>query len=174
MVLENYTKEFSDLINWLKLKTEYENTPQPKRPTSLAWDIRKTSPLGRGCTNTTNSGRSHINLEANRTVRPDLTDVSGIRFKPCPNLSIHNAAKRKACANTSIQPSVPHCPGKLTPTRHLLLASPAKRHLNFDMGEKEGSGLRGFQEEGAAPAATAARSRTVSETIKEVGTRRNG
>ena len=45
-------------------------------------------------------------------------------------------------------------PGKLTPTRHLLLASPAKRQLNFGETEKKEQGSR---------------SRTVSETIKEVG-----
>ena len=46
-------------------------------------------------------------------------------------------------------------PGKLTPTRHLLLTSPAKRQLNFG-GDTE------KKEQGS-------RSRTVSETIKEVG-----
>ena len=45
-------------------------------------------------------------------------------------------------------------PGKLTPTRHLLLTSPAKRQLNFGDTEKKEQGSR---------------SRTVSETIKEVG-----
>jgi len=97
MVLENYTKDFKNLINWLRLKTEYETTPQPQRPTSLTWDIRKTSPLGK------------------------MTPAS--------------------------------TPGKLTPTRQLLLCSPAKRQLNFDE-TSEG---------------TKTRSRQVSETIKEVG-----
>jgi len=97
MTLENYTKDFKNLINWLRLKIEYESTPQPQRPTSLTWDIRKTSPLGK------------------------MTPAS--------------------------------TPGKLTPTRQLLLCSPAKRQLNFDENS-----------EGAKT-----RSRQVSETIKEVG-----
>jgi len=97
MTLENYTKDFKNLINWLRLKIEYENTPQPQRPTSLTWDIRKTSPLGK------------------------MTPAS--------------------------------TPGKLTPTRQLLLCSPAKRNLNFE-DNTEGVTVR---------------SRQVSETIKEVG-----
>ena len=102
--MENYTREFRDLVRWLRLKAEYENTPQRQRPTSLTWDIRKTSPLGKA------------------VVTPATT------------------------------------PGKLTPTRQLLLCSPAKRQLNFESGcEVEGGvGAR-------------ARVRQVSETIREVG-----
>ena len=100
MVLDNYTKDFKGLVSWLKIKVEYENTPPPQRPTSLTWDIRKTSPMGK------------------------VTPVS--------------------------------TPGKVTPTRQLLLCSPAKRQLNFEAELEAGHGVR-------------ARSRQVSETIKEVG-----
>ena len=99
MHLDNYTKDFKSLVHRLKTMVEYENTPPPQRPSSLTWDIRKTSPMGK--------------------VTPAST------------------------------------PGKLTPTKHLLLCSPAKRQLNFESDLEVG--LR------------TVRSRQVSETIREVG-----
>ena len=47
MHLDNYTKDFKSLVHRLKTMVEYENTPPPQRPSSLTWDIRKTSPMGK-------------------------------------------------------------------------------------------------------------------------------
>ncbi|XP_076350517.1 SCAPER domain-containing protein short spindle 3 isoform X1 [Tachypleus tridentatus] len=47
MMLETYIKDFQALIQWLNLSKDFENTPPPNRPVSLAWEVRKTSSPGR-------------------------------------------------------------------------------------------------------------------------------
>lgn len=44
LVLENYTRDFHNLIEWFRVKWAYESSPPPLRRTPLAWEVRKTSP----------------------------------------------------------------------------------------------------------------------------------
>lgn len=43
-MLENYTRDFHNLIEWFKVKWAYENSSPPLRQAPLAWEVRKTSP----------------------------------------------------------------------------------------------------------------------------------
>ncbi|GFS97997.1 s phase cyclin A-associated protein in the endoplasmic reticulum [Nephila pilipes] len=44
MMLENYSKDFHALIQYININKNYEKTAPPNRPTSLAWEVRKSSP----------------------------------------------------------------------------------------------------------------------------------
>ncbi|XP_050432795.1 S phase cyclin A-associated protein in the endoplasmic reticulum [Adelges cooleyi] len=44
MVLQNYIHDFHSLVEWFRLKWEYEHTDPPQRPNFLAWEIRGASP----------------------------------------------------------------------------------------------------------------------------------
>lgn len=44
MILQNYIHDFHSLVEWFRLKWEYEHTDPPQRPNFLAWEIRGASP----------------------------------------------------------------------------------------------------------------------------------
>nr|CAD7406060.1 unnamed protein product [Timema poppensis] len=65
LVLENYTRDFHSLIEWYRLRWEYENTPPPQRPNSLTWEVRKSS-----------SGKTHSAMRPKRSPQNKTYDTA--------------------------------------------------------------------------------------------------
>lgn len=79
LVLENYTRDFKSLCEWFRLKWEYDNTPAPQRPLSLAWEIRKTSPAKAPDIRRTLSNKSSPSVSGKNS-----PCISG-KNSPCPS-----------------------------------------------------------------------------------------
>lgn len=77
LVLENYIREFKALAEFFQMSWDYERTPLPQRPSSIAWEVRKTSAVPR---------RSNKNFSSpSMSGKSSPSSFSGSN-SPCPTI----------------------------------------------------------------------------------------
>jgi hypothetical protein len=78
LVLENYIREFRALANYFKMSWDYEKTP--KKPQSIAWEVRKTNSVPRVRNRTINSSPAISGKSS-----PSYSGTNS----PCPTIEEH-------------------------------------------------------------------------------------
>ncbi|XP_049880953.1 S phase cyclin A-associated protein in the endoplasmic reticulum isoform X2 [Pectinophora gossypiella] len=111
LVLENYTRDFKALGEWFRLKWEYDNTPPPQRPQSLAWEIRKTD---------------FVRPESRRAY--SVKSSPSVSGKNSPCLSGHNTPSGK---NSPVTGKASPGSGKISPRVPAYSSTSPKANIEF-------------------------------------------